>query len=464
MEVLLEHNWKQKTIEKLLAGKYIDDGTHSVAIFTPVNPGAKQYKNFDKDYTTYSDIENYRNEKKFIRFLREKDYKYVKVHGIFRGEQEVSFIVKNIPQDEVERICKETYQDSYIYADVNNGRVSDISFYQTLGVHENGTVAEYVKRSSANKSEIFKTPNEDSDEYFTKIGKKSWKSEFPHFEKDANDNNSWRKEYMKENTEVLKEGDVGGAACTADGCIGDFAPEHICSVVTDITPTRKKIDEFFDKLNANMKALKEGKAPEKIDYDSDFDDLAWKEAHVRKFEYPGTVRYPGDEEYNKLKSEWAEKRQAIHDKKVVEPLNRYPNHTHSIGGNPNMYSKYDDGREDDFLAWYEDHKKEVTKPQLKEKGSKMKESFEDVNSDLYIVVAVNPDSDVCKRLNDWYADLHGWVDNDDAFTIRADEISDIIDDFGRDELEIYECPTDIAESEEPDFYLSRSELNETSRF
>lgn len=463
MEVLLEHNWKQKTIEKLLAGKYIDDGTHSVAIFTPVNPGAKQYKNFDKDYTTYSDIENYRNEKKFIRFLREKDYKYVKVHGIFRGEQEVSFIVKNIPQDEVERICKETYQDSYIYADVNNGRVSDISFYQTLGVHENGTVAEYVKRSSANKSEIFKTPNEDTDEYFTKIGKKSWKSEFPHFEKDANDNNSWRKEYMKENTNPLKEGDVGGAACTADGCIGDFAPEHICSVVTDITPTRKKIDEFFDKLDANMKALKEGKAPEKIDYDSDFDDIAWKEAHLRKFEYPGTVRYPGDEEYNKLKAEWAEKRKPIHDKKVVEPLNRYPNHTHSIGA-PDMHSKYDDGREDDFLAWYEDHKKEVTKPQLKEKGKKMKESFEDANSDLYIVVATNPESEVCARLNDWYADLHGWVDNDDAFTIRADEISDIIDDFGKDELEIYECPLDIAESEEPDFYLSRSELNETSRF
>lgn len=463
MEVLLEHNWKQKTIEKLLAGKYIDDGTHSVAIFTPVNPGAKQYKNFDKDYITYSDIENYRNEKKFIRFLREKDYKYVKVHGIFRGEQEVSFIVKNIPQDEVERICKETYQDSYIYADVNDGRISDISFYQTLGVHEDGTVAEYVKRSSANKSEIFKTPNEDSDEYFTKIGKKSWKSEFPHFEKDANDNNSWRKEYMKENTEVLKEGDVGGAACTADGCIGDFAPEHICSVVTDVTPTRKKIDEFFDKLDANMKALKEGKAPEKIDYDSDFDDIAWKEAHLRKFEYPGTVRYPGDEEYNKLKAEWAEKRKPIHDKKVVEPLNRYPNHTHSIGA-PDMHSKYDDGREDDFLAWYEDHKKEVTKPQLKEKGKKMKESFEDVNSDLYIVVATNPESEVCARLNDWYADLHGWVDNDDAFTIRADEISDIIDDFGKDELEIYECPLDIAESEEPDFYLSRSELNETSRF
>jgi hypothetical protein len=463
MEVLLEHNWKQKTIEKLLAGKYIDDGTHSVAIFTPVNPGAKQYKNFDKDYTTYSDIENYRNEKKFIRFLREKDYKYVKVHGIFRGEQEVSFIVKNIPQDEVERICKETYQDSYIYADVNNGRVSDISFYQTLGVHENGTVAEYIKRSSANKSEIFKTPNEDSDEYFTKIGKKSWKSEFPHFEKDANDDNSWRKEYMKENTNPLKEGDVGGAVCTADGCIGDFAPEHICSVVTDITPTRKKIDEFFDKLDANMKALKEGKAPEKIDYDSDFDDIAWKEAHLRKFEYPGTVRYPGDEEYNKLKAEWAEKRKPIHDKKVVEPLNRYPNHTHSIGA-PDMHSKYDDGREDDFLAWYEDHKKEVTKPQLKEKGKKMKESFEDANSDLYIVVATNPESEVCARLNDWYADLHGWVDNDDAFTIRADEISDIIDDFGKDELEIYECPLDIAESEEPDFYLSRSELNETSRF
>ncbi len=463
MEVLLEHNWKQKTIEKLLAGKYIDDGTHSVAIFTPVNPGAKQYKNFDKDYTSYSDIENYRNEKKFIRFLREKDYKYVKVHGIFRGEQEVSFIVKNIPQDEVERICKETYQDSYIYADVSNGRVSDISFYQTLGVHEDGTVANYVKRSSANKSEIFKTPNEDSDEYFTKIGKKSWKSEFPHFEKDANDNNSWRKEYMNENTNPLKEGDVGGAACTADGCIGDFAPEHICSVVTDITPTRKKIDEFFSKLDANMKALKEGKAPEKIDYDSDFDDIAWKEAHLRKFEYPGTVRYPGDEEYNKLKAEWAEKRKPIHDKKVVEPLNRYPNHTHSIGA-PDMHSKYDDGREDDFLAWYEDHKKEVTKPQLKEKGKKMKESFEDANSDLYIVVAVNPESEVCARLNDWYADLHGWVDNDDAFTIRADEISDIIDDFGKDELEIYECPLDIAESEEPDFYLSRSELNETSRF
>lgn len=463
MEVLLEHSWKQKTIEKLLAGKYIDDGTHSVAIFTPVNPGAKQYKNFDKDYTTYSDIENYRNEKKFIRFLREKDYKYVKVHDIFRGEQEVSFIVKNIPQDEVERICKETYQDSYIYADVNNGRVSDISFYQTLGVHEDGTVANYVKRSSANKSEIFKTPNEDSDEYFTKIGKKSWKSEFPHFEKDANDNNSWRKEYMNENTNPLKEGDVGGAACTADGCIGDFAPEHICSVVTDITPTRKKIDEFFSKLDANMKALKEGKAPEKIDYDSDFDDIAWKEAHLRKFEYPGTVRYPGDEEYNKLKAEWAEKRKPIHDKKVVEPLNRYPNHTHSIGA-PDMHSKYDDGREDDFLAWYEDHKKEVTKPQLKEKGKKMKESFEDANSDLYIVVAVNPESEVCARLNDWYADLHGWVDNDDAFTLRADEISDIIDDFGKDELEIYECPLDIAESEEPEFYLSRSELNETSRF
>lgn len=458
MELLYEHSWKQKTIEKLLSGKQIDDGTKSIAIFTPVNPGAKKVNDFNTRFKDASPAENYRLERNLIRYLRNNNYRYVRVNGIFEGDSEVSFMVRNISQNVVEKICRETYQDSYIYANVNNGKISDIGFYQTIGVYEDGTVGKYVKRSDAETSKIFDTPKENISDYYTKIGKKSWMSEFPHFDDNSD---KWRQEHMNEN--VLNEGDIGGAACTADGCIGDFAPEHICSVVTDITPTRKKIDEFFDKLDANMKALKEGKAPEKIDYDSDFDDIAWKEAHLRKFEYPGTVRYPGDEEYNKLKAEWAEKRKPIHDKKVVEPLNRYPNHTHSIGA-PDMYSKYDDGREDDFLAWYEDHKKEVTKPQLKEKGKKMKESFEDANSDLYIVVAVNPESDVCARLNDWYADLHGWVDNDDAFTIRADEISDIIDDFGKDELEIYECPLDIAESEEPDFYLSRSELNETSRF
>lgn len=457
MEILLEHNWKQKTIEKLLAGKYIDDGTHSVAIFTPVNPGAKQYKNFDKDYTTYSDIENYRNEKKFIRFLREKDYKYVKVHGIFRGEQEVSFIVKNIPQDEVERICKETYQDSYIYADVNNGRVSDISFYQTLGVHEDGTVAEYVKRSSANKSEIFKTPNEDTDEYFTKIGKKSWKSEFPHFEKDANDNNSWRKEYMNENTNPLKEGDVGGAACTADSCIGDFAPEHVCSVVTDITPTRKKIDEFFDKMEANLKAIKEGKEPEQIQYEkfpSSKPDVYTKDdnKYIRKFDYGGTIRYPGDEEYAKLKSDWAEKRKAIHDKKInTTSFETYPNRTHRLGG-PNLYSTYDDGREDDFLAWYEDHKKEQNKPTLKER---MKESFEDINSDLYIVVPNTTEFDDYMQKN--YADVHGYVDEDDAYVVIARDISDLADEY-YDEFTVYECPEDVAENEDPVFYTTYDDL------
>ena len=205
MEILFEHNWKQKTVEKVLAGKCIDDGTRSIAIFTPINPGAKQLDDFNKEYITYSNLENYRNEKKFIRFLREKDYKYIKVHGIFEGTQEVSFIVKNIPQEIVEKICKETYQDSYIYAKINNGRVLDIGFYQTAGVHSDGTVAEYIKRSSANKSEIFKTPDKDTDEYFTKIGKKSWKSTFPHFKKDADDNNLWRKEYIKENNEVLSE-------------------------------------------------------------------------------------------------------------------------------------------------------------------------------------------------------------------------------------------------------------------
>ena len=63
MEILFEHNWKQKTVEKLLAGKYIDDGTKSIAIFTPINPGAKQLDDFNKEYITYSNLENYRNEK-----------------------------------------------------------------------------------------------------------------------------------------------------------------------------------------------------------------------------------------------------------------------------------------------------------------------------------------------------------------------------------------------------------------
>lgn len=464
MEYLVEHSWKRKNAFKLLAGKYVDDGTSSIAVFTPVNPGARKFNDFENTYTSFSDKENYQQEKKLEQFLRKNGFRYIKANGFFEGDSEHSYIVRNLPKEIVERICKETFQDSFIYANVADEKITDINYYQTPGVEDSGEVHDYLNRGKGDSSVVIDT---DPDQFaYTQVDKKSWINHFPHYDnnwENYENNGKWRKEYMNENTNPLKEGDVSGATCTTDGCIGDFAPEHICSVVTDITPTRKKIDEFFDKLDANMKALKEGKAPEKIDYESDFDDIAWKEAYLRKFEYPGTVRYPGDEEYNKLKAEWAEKRKLIHDKKVVEPLNRYPNHTHSIG-TPDMHSKYDDGREDDFLAWYEDHKKEVTKPQLKEKGKKMKESFEDVNSDLYIVVAVNPESDVCARLNDWYADLHGWVDNDDAFTIRADEISDIIDDFGKDELEIYECPLDIAESEEPDFYLSRSELNETSRF
>ena len=169
----------------------------------------------------------------------------------------------------------------------------------------------------------------------------------------------------------LKEGDVGGAVCTADSCIGDFAPEHVCSVVTDITPTRKKIDEFFDKMEANLKAIKEGKEPEQIQYEkfpSSKPDVYTKDdnKYIRKFDYGGTIRYPGDEEYAKLKSDWTEKRKAIHDKKInTTSFETYPNRTHRLGG-PNLYSTYDDGREDDFLAWYEDHKKEQNKPALNE--------------------------------------------------------------------------------------------------
>ena len=261
--------------------------------------------------------------------------------------------------------------------------------------------------------------------------------------------------------EKLVEGDMGGAVCTADSCIGDFAPEHICSVVTDVTPTRKKVNEFFDALEEQMKNLKEGKEPQRIDYDAEFDDLEWKKDHIRKFEYPGTVRYPGDEEYNKLKADWAEKRKAIHDKKVVEPLNRYPNRTMSIGQD-NAYSRFDDSREDDFLAWYEDHKKEVAKPQLKEDKpqKKMKEAFEDYDSDLFIIVVKDINSEAFERISEIYEDLHGYVDEDDAWTIRRDELSDFVDEYGVDAFEIYHITEDVADNEDPVFFTSREVLTD----
>lgn len=254
--------------------------------------------------------------------------------------------------------------------------------------------------------------------------------------------------HMKENAGALKEDIDGGAVCTADGCIGDFAPEHVCSVVADTTPTRKKINNFFSKLEENIKALKEGKDIEPIEYESRAGGYTKQNDYIRNFDCGGAVRYPGDEDYVKLQSEWREKRKPIHDKKInTTSFETFPNRTHRIG-DINTYSTFDDGREDDFLAWYEDHKNETSKP-------KLNESFEDVNADLYVVIPVGIDA--VERLGIWYSDAHGFVDEDDAYLIRADELSDLCDEFGPEELEIYECTQDIIE-EPDDFYASRDDL------
>lgn len=273
--------------------------------------------------------------------------------------------------------------------------------------------------------------------------------------------------------EKLLEGDIGGAVCTADDCIGDFAPENVC-VATDITPKRKKIDEFFNKLEVQMKNLKEGKEPEPIDYVGEF-EFPESNKYIRKFSYGDQVRYPGDEEYVNLKTSWQEKRKPIHDKKVMpRPFSEEPNMTSRIRKERNLYSTFDDGREDDFLAWYEDHKKETEKPVLKESEERnhlsetlktYDEDYDEPEANRLYLVAVDHNSILFEGLLHDFIDAHGYVDDYDAFVLPDYEIEDIFDNYSleaQDYIKVYELPEKVYESEDTEFHVSKDELEDAS--
>ena len=206
MEYLIEHSWKRKNVFRLLAGKYVDDGTSSIAIFTPVNPGARKFNDFENTYTSFSNEENYQQEKRLEQFLRKNGFKYIKANGVFEGDSEHSYIVRNLPKETVEKICKETFQDSFIYADVADGQMTEISYYQTPGVEDSGKVHDYLNRGKGDSSVVIDT---DPGQFaYTQVDKKSWINHFPHYDNDWDNyenNGNWRKEFIKEDTDVLSE-------------------------------------------------------------------------------------------------------------------------------------------------------------------------------------------------------------------------------------------------------------------
>ena len=206
MDNLIEHSWKRKNAFKLLAGKYVDDKTSSIAIFTPVNPGARKFNDFENTYTSFSNKENYQQEKKLEQFLRKNGFRYIKANGVFEGDSEHSYIVRNLLKEVVEKICKETFQDSFIYAEVANGKITEINYYQTPGVEDSGEVHDYLNRGKGDSSVVIDT---DPDQFaYTQVDKKSWINHFPHYDNDWDNyenNGNWRKEFIKEDTDILSE-------------------------------------------------------------------------------------------------------------------------------------------------------------------------------------------------------------------------------------------------------------------
>jgi len=170
-----------------------------------------------------------------------------------------------------------------------------------------------------------------------------------------------------------EDGGIGGAAITGDvsstlggACdsshIQNMAPEKVLDTVRkELDERTQKISKFFRAIETQEKrALTEGKA-ESVKAPSFHEDpTSWMNSSIRHFDFGGEVRYSGDEEYHKLRDEWRKRGQAIHDKKIGISnsfYNTYPNRTARIG-NPilHTYGTFDDGREDDWLAWYCDAK------------------------------------------------------------------------------------------------------------
>lgn len=198
MERIIEQGWNRKRVLKLLSGGFIDDGTKSIAIFTPANPGARKYDDFEERFTSSDERTNYNECKKLEKFLKQNNYRFIKAAGCFAGEKEPSYIVRNLSRSMVEKICKNTFQDSYIFGNVVDGKIENLEFYQTPGVHESGEVEDYVSRGAGDASKIIDT---DPDEYaYTQIDKKSWINHFPHYDNDWDEfenKGKWRSELFE---------------------------------------------------------------------------------------------------------------------------------------------------------------------------------------------------------------------------------------------------------------------------
>lgn len=169
---------------------------------------------------------------------------------------------------------------------------------------------------------------------------------------------------MEQQEEILNEececaGGIAGAGAVnasagADGSLAACVPENV------IVNSHKK---FQEKLERDLAALREGKTIDTREYElmADTEDQS---TYIREFDYGGRVRYPGDEEYYKQAEEWKARRKPIHDKKVAiyDRFKYSPNMTTRIQKERNLHGTFSDGREDDFLAWYEDHKENLKRP------------------------------------------------------------------------------------------------------
>lgn len=253
---------------------------------------------------------------------------------------------------------------------------------------------------------------------------------------------------------IINECDAGGAVNTSvsggGNSVSAMAPENSTACVVqgiDFKKSKKptSIAERIEARKARNAELAE--AVEKQDVGS----------YLRKRDLGERITYSGSEEYEKLRKEWLSNK-AKHDK-TVENYND-GNPSRNPIGDLNMKNRYEDGQVDEFLAWYEDHEKGKNKLPPKTKTKKVTESTrlnENVEaSDLFIFV---PHGEVEHILEEDYQDVQGMVDDSDAWTLRADTIRELLEDYeDAVKADIYECPIDIAESEEPYFYIASSDL------
>ena len=88
----------------------------------------------------------------------------------------------------------------------NISKITEISYYQTPGVEDSGKVHDYLNRGKGDSSVVIDT---DPGQFaYTQVDKKSWINHFPHYDNDWDNyenNGNWRKEFIKEDTDVLSE-------------------------------------------------------------------------------------------------------------------------------------------------------------------------------------------------------------------------------------------------------------------